>query len=164
MSASPPKADMCGATQGCPLWAKSGHRAYSITTSAVASSDCGMARRCRCSGNGIEFRLWCHVGRRCRCSGNGIEFRLWCHVGRRCRCSGNGTKAHSRSRKRLIGRLLNTTERNCAYDRDGDCPNACKDEGSHDQLSLCLRNGRSGYPVRGFIATVQSPTVQQLQD
>jgi hypothetical protein len=51
------------------------------------------------------------------------------------------TKAHSRSRKRLIGRLLNTTERNCTYDRDGDCPNACKDEGSHDQPSLCLRDG-----------------------
>src|SRR4030095_14874529 len=51
------------------------------------------------------------------------------------------TKAHSRSRKRLIGRLLNPTERNCTYDRDGDCPNACKDEGSHDQPSLCLRDG-----------------------
>ena len=25
MSALPPKADMCGATQGCPLCAKSGH-------------------------------------------------------------------------------------------------------------------------------------------
>ncbi len=28
----------------CPLRAKSGHRAYSITSSAVASSDCGMIR------------------------------------------------------------------------------------------------------------------------
>jgi hypothetical protein len=36
-------------------------------------------------------------------------------------------------KKRLIGRLSNTTERNCTYDRDGDCPNACKDEGSHDR-------------------------------
>jgi hypothetical protein len=43
------------------------------------------------------------------------------------------TKTHSRSQKRLIGRLSNTTERNCTYDRDGDCPNACKDEGSHDR-------------------------------
>ena len=56
----------------------------------VARREQGCSDRCRCSGNGIEFRLWCHVGRRCRCSGNGIEFRLWCHVGRRCRCSGNG--------------------------------------------------------------------------
>ena len=29
MSALPPKADMCSATQGCPLCAKSGHRASS---------------------------------------------------------------------------------------------------------------------------------------
>jgi hypothetical protein len=52
------------------------------------------------------------------------------------RTSASLTKAHSRSRKRLIGRLLNTAEHNCAYDRDGDCRNACKDEGSHDRPSL----------------------------
>ena len=35
MSALPPKADMCGATSGCPLSANSGHRAtYSINSSA----------------------------------------------------------------------------------------------------------------------------------
>jgi hypothetical protein len=51
------------------------------------------------------------------------------------------TKAHSRSRKRLIGRLLNTAEHNGTNDRDGNCPNAGKDEGSHDRPSLCLRNG-----------------------
>jgi hypothetical protein len=36
---------------------------------------------------------------------------------------------------------LNTTEHNGTNDRDGDRPNACKNEGSHDRPSLCLRNG-----------------------
>jgi hypothetical protein len=48
--------------------------------------------------------------------------------------------------KTLIGRLLNTTEHNGTNDCDGDCPNACKDEGSHDRPSLCLRNGSIRIP------------------
>jgi hypothetical protein len=51
------------------------------------------------------------------------------------------TKAHSRGRKRLIGRFLNAAKHNGTNERDSDCPNACKDEGSYKQPSLCLRNG-----------------------
>jgi hypothetical protein len=40
------------------------------------------------------------------------------------------TKPHSRSRKRLIGRLLNAAEYKRSKDCDGDCPNARKDEGA----------------------------------
>jgi hypothetical protein len=44
MSALPPIADMCSATRDCPLWAKSGHQHYSITSLARASSEGGTVR------------------------------------------------------------------------------------------------------------------------
>ena len=44
MSALPPKADMCSATQHVRFVPKADIAAYSMTSSAVASSDCGMVR------------------------------------------------------------------------------------------------------------------------
>jgi hypothetical protein len=71
------------------------------------------------------------------------------------------TKAHSRSQKRLIGRLLNTTERNCTYDRDGDCPMHAKTKALMTSPLCVCAMARSGYPVRGFTAPVQSPKVRR---
>jgi hypothetical protein len=48
------------------------------------------------------------------------------------------TEPHSRSRKRLICCLLDAAEYKRSKDCDCDCPNACKDEGPHDQTSLQL--------------------------
>jgi hypothetical protein len=42
MSALPPKADMCGATCDVRFGPNSGHRPYSITSSALASKLAGM--------------------------------------------------------------------------------------------------------------------------
>jgi hypothetical protein len=50
-------------------------------------------------------------------------------------------KAHSRSRKCLIGRLLNAAEHKRANDRDSDCRNACRNEGSHDPPLPIYANG-----------------------
>src|SRR5262249_12425827 len=60
------------------------------------------------------------------------------------------TKTHGRSRKRLIGRLLNTAKHNGTKNRDCDCRNAGKEEGSHKQPSLCLRNGSIGTSRNGL--------------
>ena len=43
MSALPPKADMVQCNSACPLCANSGHGAHSITSSARANSEAGMA-------------------------------------------------------------------------------------------------------------------------
>jgi hypothetical protein len=42
------------------------------------------------------------------------------------------TKADSRGRESLIRRLLNAAKHKRTNDCDGDCRNACKNEGSHD--------------------------------
>jgi len=44
MSALPPKSGHSAAQNKCPLRARRGHRRYSITTLAVASSDGGTVR------------------------------------------------------------------------------------------------------------------------
>src|SRR5262249_36936551 len=60
------------------------------------------------------------------------------------------TKTHGRSRKRLIGRLLNTAKHNGTKNRDCGCRNAGKEEGSHKQPSLCLHNGSIGTSRNGL--------------
>jgi len=44
VSALPPESGQVQCNEGCPRWANTGHRAYSITSSARARSDGGMAR------------------------------------------------------------------------------------------------------------------------
>ena len=59
MSALPPKADMCGATSGCPLSAKSGHRyqPYSIISSARSGESWGTVEAERLGGLEIDDKL-----------------------------------------------------------------------------------------------------------